>query len=141
MEWWGWMILGAVLLGSELTFLDAAFYLVFLGIAAAITGLVLLSGVSLEAWVQWLIFGSLSLVTMLAFRGRLYEKLRSRGTDYQDGPVGEFIRLKAPLAAGASCRQEYRGSTWTVVNRSATDITGDTEAKISEVSGLNLIIK
>jgi membrane protein implicated in regulation of membrane protease activity len=49
MEWWGWMILGAMLLGAELTFLDAAFYLVFLGIAAAITGLVLLSGVTLEA--------------------------------------------------------------------------------------------
>jgi membrane protein implicated in regulation of membrane protease activity len=141
MEWWGWMILGALLLGSELTFLDAAFYLVFLGIAAAITGFVLLSGVNLEAWTQWLIFGSLSLVTMLAFRGRLYDKLRNRGADYQGGPVGEFIRLEAPLAAGASCRQEYRGSTWTVINRSPSDIAGDTEAKILEVSGVNLIIK
>ena len=141
MEWWGWMNLGAVLLGSELFFLDAAFYLVFLGIAAAATGLVLLAGLAPEPWLQWLIFGSLSLVTMVAFRARLYAKLRSRGADYEDGLAGKFIRLKSPLTAGASCRQEYRGTTWTVINRSPDDIAGDTEVKIAEVSGLNLIIK
>jgi hypothetical protein len=141
MEWWGWMILGAVLLGSELLVLDVAFYLVFLGIAAATTGLVLLTGVTLEPWLQWLIFGSLSLFTMVAFRARLYEKLRSRGADYQDGLAGKFIRLDSSLAAGASCRQDYRGSTWTVINRGSDDIAGDTEVKIADVRGLTLIIE
>ena len=40
MPWWGWIIFGALLLGSELLIVDAGFYLVFIGIAAAITGLV-----------------------------------------------------------------------------------------------------
>jgi len=30
MPWWGWIIFGALLLGSELMFIDAAFYLVFI---------------------------------------------------------------------------------------------------------------
>ncbi len=141
MPWWGWMILGAILLGSELLIVDAAFYLVFLGIAAAITGGVMLVATGLEPWVQWLLFGSLSLIAMVAFRGRLYKKLRGDIPDYKDGPAGEFIRIGAPLAAGASCRQEYRGTSWTVINRGLNDIAADTEVKISEVSGLNLIIK
>ena len=35
MPWWGWMIVGALLLGSELMIVDAGFYLVLIGIAAA----------------------------------------------------------------------------------------------------------
>ena len=35
MPWWGWIIFGALLLGSELLIVDAGFYLVFIGIAAA----------------------------------------------------------------------------------------------------------
>ena len=38
MTWWGWMILGAILLGAELFSIDAQFYLVFLGLAAAFVG-------------------------------------------------------------------------------------------------------
>ena len=42
MTWWAWMILGAVLFGAELFAIDAQFYLVFLGVSAAIVGLVAL---------------------------------------------------------------------------------------------------
>ena len=45
MTWWSWMILGAVLLGAELFAVDAQFYLVFLGVSAAIVGLASLAGI------------------------------------------------------------------------------------------------
>ena len=45
MTWWGWMILGAVMLGAELFAVDAQFYLVFLGVSAAGTNPALLSPV------------------------------------------------------------------------------------------------
>ncbi|MDG2155292.1 MAG: NfeD family protein [Gammaproteobacteria bacterium] len=140
MPWWGWIILGAVLLGSELMVVDAAFYLVFLGIAAAITGLTVLFGIVMEPWLQWLMFGSLSLITMMTFRGRVYDKIRGNVADYAEGPVGQVLRLESDLAAGAQCRQEFRGSTWMVINRSTADISAGTEVRISEVSGLNLIV-
>ena len=53
MPWWGWMIFGAILIGSELMIVDAGFYLVFIGIAAALTGLIELAGLGLEPWLQW----------------------------------------------------------------------------------------
>ena len=39
MTWWGWIIAGAILLGAELTFVNAQFYLVFIGSAAILVGL------------------------------------------------------------------------------------------------------
>ena len=36
MAWWSWMVLGAVLLAAELFAVDAQFYLVFLGVSAAL---------------------------------------------------------------------------------------------------------
>ncbi len=37
MQWWGWVGIGMLLLGAELFFIEADFYLVFLGDAAALT--------------------------------------------------------------------------------------------------------
>jgi len=31
MHWWAWIAVGAILLGSELAFIDAQFYMVFVG--------------------------------------------------------------------------------------------------------------
>ena len=39
MTWWMWMTLGAFLLGAELFAIDVQFYLVFLGVSAALVGL------------------------------------------------------------------------------------------------------
>ena len=39
MVWWGWMILGAVVFFAELVAIDAQFYLVFIGLSAALVGL------------------------------------------------------------------------------------------------------
>ena len=36
MEWWAWIAAGAILLGSELAFVDAQFYLVFVGASALV---------------------------------------------------------------------------------------------------------
>ena len=40
MSWWGWIIAGAILLGAELAYVNAQFYLVFIGSAAIVVGLV-----------------------------------------------------------------------------------------------------
>jgi membrane protein implicated in regulation of membrane protease activity len=44
MQWWAWIAVGAILLGSELGFVDAQFYLVFVGAAALLVGVLDLGG-------------------------------------------------------------------------------------------------
>jgi len=139
MPWWGWIIFGALLFGSELMLVDAAFYLVFIGLAAIITGLVDLTGISLEYWVQWMLFACLSLVSMVLFRKQLYERLRGGSNPgYEAGPAGETIMLKQNLAPGEACRMTYRGTTWTVLNDSTEAILNGEKVRINSVDSLTL---
>ena len=76
MMWWGWVIAGAILFGAELSFVSAQFYLVFIGVAAVVVGIVTAMA-SPAPWAQWALFAALVIVSMLAFRSRVY-RLRAR---------------------------------------------------------------
>ena len=54
MQWWTWMILGILLLATELFAIDAQFYLVFLGagalvVSAGLTGLDVMRRIASDA--------------------------------------------------------------------------------------------
>ncbi len=138
MPWWGWMIIGALLLGSELLGVEAAFYLVFIGIAAMITGLIELAGADLPLWVQWIVFSVIAIVLMVLFRKKLYAKLRGGGVGYETGPAGETVTVEEALAPGQSGRMSYRGTKWTVINDSDEAFTAGQRVRISRVDGLKL---
>jgi len=123
-------------------FIDAAFYLVFIGLAAIITGVVGLSGMNLEHWVQWILFAGLSLVAMVLFREQLYKKLRGgNSVGYQTGPAGETIKLEEDLAPGDSGRISYRGTTWKIMNMGAEAMSSGENVRINSVDGLTLKIE
>ena len=138
MPWWGWMILGALLFGSELLVVDAGFYLVFIGVAAALTGLVELAGLHLEPWVQWALFSAIALVSMVLFRQKLYAKLRGSGVGYEIGPAGEIVTVEQTLQPGEKGRLAYRGTEWTVLNASDQVLEQGQHVQISSVHGLTL---
>ncbi|MCP4768876.1 MAG: NfeD family protein [Gammaproteobacteria bacterium] len=138
MPWWGWMIFGAMLFGSELLIVDAGFYLVFIGIAAALTGAIELAGANLEPWLQWALFSIISLVSMVLFRKQLYDKLRGSAVGYQIGPTGEIVTVEQTLQPGESGRLAYRGTEWTAVNTSDQVMEQGKHVQISGVDSLTL---
>ena len=138
MPWWGWMIIGAILLGAELLGVDAAFYLVFIGIAALAPGLIELAGAGLDAWVQWLLFAAIAIVLMVLFRRKLYARLRGGGVGYETGPAGEIVTLEQALEPGQTGRLNYRGTDWTIVNDSDEAFAAGQRVRISRVDGLKL---
>lgn len=142
MPWWAWMVLGIGLLGVEMFVIDAQFYLVFIGLSAAIVGLLGLFGVELPEWAQWLVFSALAIVAMLAFRRRLYEMVRNRSGHVEERlTVGDRVMVPARLEPGQSGRVEYRGSSWTARNTGDSAIDAGREAVIAEVSGLTLHVR
>jgi membrane protein implicated in regulation of membrane protease activity len=142
MAWWAWLVLGIGLLGVEMFVIDAQFYLVFIGLSAAIVGLLGLAGIDLPVWAQWLVFSSLAIVAMLGFRRRLYEMLRgSAGHVDERLTVGDRVVIAARLEPGQSGRVEYRGSNWTARNTGAQSIEAGREAVISEIDGLTLHVR
>ena len=141
MAWWGWMISGAILLGAELALVNAQFYLVFVGGAAITVGLITAAAPMLPPWAQWAVFAVLAVVSMVAFRSRVYLKLRGHASPVHAGPAGGEITLPICLAPGESCRAEHCGSSWTVRNDGDAPIPSGARARIASVHGLTLLVR
>jgi membrane protein implicated in regulation of membrane protease activity len=135
------MILGAILLGAELFAIDAQFYLVFLGVAAALVGFAGLFGIAMPEWAQWMAFASLSLISFFTFRKSLYAKIRGGAVGFRETLSGATVNVDEDLAPGAETRLEYRGTKWTVRNVGDVPISAGTRATVVEVDGLTLRIK
>ena len=140
MQWWAWFAVGAILLGSELAFVDAQFYLVFVGAAALVVGFASLAGLKVAVWLQWLGFTLLAAGSMLTFRRRIYERMRGTLPAMRGGPAGETVVLPAALPPGEVCRIEYRGSSWSAMNGGKSLIEAGSRARIARLDGLTLIV-
>jgi membrane protein implicated in regulation of membrane protease activity len=140
MQWWAWVAVGAILLGSELAFVDAQFYLVFVGAAAFAVGILQLAGLASAAWAQWFLFAFLAGFGMLTFRRRIYESLRGSLPAMRAGPAGETVILPAALPPGDICRIEFRGSSWSARNGGKSVIAAGSRARIERIDGLTLVV-
>jgi membrane protein implicated in regulation of membrane protease activity len=140
MQWWAWIAVGAILLGSELAFIDAQFYLVFVGASALVVGFLALTGAVDAVWLQWLIFAALAAVSMVTFRRRVYDRLRRNLPIMHAAPVGDSLVLPTELAPGNTCRLEFRGSSWTAKNGGQSVIAAGGRARVASVDGVTLVV-
>lgn len=140
MHWWAWIAVGAILLGSELAFVDAQFYLVFVGSSALVVGLLMMAGMDLAVWLQWLLFALLAAASMMTFRRRIYEHLRRNLPVMKGQLVGETLVVPIELNPGETCRLEYRGSSWSATNGGSSVIAAGAEARIKRIDGLTLVM-
>ena len=141
MNWWGWAIAGAIFLGAELVFVNAEFYLVFIGSAAMAVGIITAFVPSLVTWVQWALFAALAIVSLWLFRSRVYDRLHRHAPPVRTGPVGGTITLQVSLAPGETCQAEHGGTLWTIRNDSTAPIPSGTQARIAKVQGLTLLVR
>lgn len=141
MLWWQWMILGGILLGAEMFAIDAQFFLVFLGVSAILVGLAALLGIEMALWMQWAMFGVLSLVLMFSFRRRLYEKIRGNVEGFKESVAGVSVAVENDLAPGGETRLEYRGTKWTARNVGGAMIAAGSRARVVKAEGLTLHIE
>jgi hypothetical protein len=141
MTWWGWCILGAVVIGVELLAVDAQFYLVFAGVAAVTVGLLNLVGLELPAAGQWLLFAVLAVGAMFTLRRPIYAKLMSRPFGNVSTDLDQRVVLPQELAPGKTCRIEYRGSGWTAMNIGDQPIASGCPARIDSIDGVTLRVR
>lgn len=140
MPWWGWIVVGASLLVSEIV-VDAQFYLIFLGISAVIVGVGLLAGIPAPAWLQWLAFAALSAFTFVTFRSKVYDALRGNPPGIEAGLVGEEGNALDSIAPGAIGRAELRGSIWQARNTGDAVIAAGARVRVQANSGVVLNVK
>ena len=139
MPWWGWMVVGVVLLGAE-SVVSTEFYLAILGIAAVVVGIIGLAGVTSPAWVQWLTFGLLSVAFIVTFRRRIWSRMA--GASGASAPlIGETAVAQHDIAPGAQGQAELRGTVWTIRNVGDTALTDGARARVVDVEGLLLHVR
>ncbi len=141
MPWWGWIVIGSFLLGAELLGVDAAFYLIFVGVAAILTGALGLIGINLPEWAQWLTFAALALSSMVLFRAKLYKRFHGVAEGYGNTLIGELVDVVEDTPSGQRSRVLLRGTEWTAVNVGTGTIEASQAAKVVETDGTILKVR
>ncbi len=140
MPWWAWLVLGFVLLASELAS-PSGFYLLFAGIAATIVGLLGLGELSGPAWAQWLLFTLISVLSVTLLRSRLARGFNRAHAKVDDSLVGQTVTLRDRIEAGGVGQGEHRGSVWTVQNLGSQVLEAGARCTVDEVNGVTLVVR
>lgn len=141
MPWWAWLIAGVVLMVLELAAVDAAFFLVFLGAAAVLVGIVVLGDPGFPIWGQWVLYGVLAVASMVFFRRKLYDRLRGGAQGFDNSTVGEVVVVAQDVPVGGRTRVDMRGSRWTANNVGIEAIDAGAQARVVAVSGATVDIE
>ena len=121
---------------------SGGFYVIFFGIAAlAIAGLHVLDWAG-PVWMQLVLFSSLSIVSLLFFRGPLLKwmELDGPGKDV-DSLVGDIALPLEDIPAGAVGRAELRGAVWSARNQDSMAIVRGERCKVVGVDRLMIFLK
>ena len=139
--WWHWLVLGLVLVVSELA-TAGGFYIIFFGLGALTVGILAYFGLGGPVWMQLLLFSIISITTLVMFRGRL---LKSMQPDPQapsvDVIVGEVAVASEDFAPGGMGRVELRGSAWSARNATGVAVSRGARCRVTRVEGLTLHIE
>jgi len=140
MEWlehivfWHWWILAGLLLILELT--APSFFFLWLGIAAAAVGLILLVFPAIDLEIQLTLFAIASIVAILAWRKYRESRpvttdqpnLNRRGQQY----IGRVFSLSSPIVNGVG-KVTVDDSTWKV---KGPDLPKGTHIRVTGVDGV-----
>ena len=140
MPWWAWILSGLVLLGLELAL--GSFYLVFLGIAAIIVGLIAMFGADGPLWLEWLLFVVFSAGLVLLLRKPLLGKfVIQNDTRDIDTLVGLAAVAVESIPPGGIGKVEMRGTVWTAHNAGTTALAPGQRCRVERVQGLSLWVQ
>ena len=141
MDWWHWLVIGLILVALEMA-ASGGFYVIFFGIAAlAIAGLHVLDWAG-PVWLQLVLFSSISVVSLLFFRGPLlrWMKLDQPGKDV-DSLVGDIALPLEDIPSGAVGKAELRGTVWTARNQDGATLARGQRCRVVDVDRLMIFLK
>lgn len=141
MPWWTWLLIGLALLGVEV-FTPGGFFVLFFGVGALVVGALVGLGIGGPAWVQWLTFSVVSVVSLLLFRSRLLARFGQdtpgARLDTLEGEVAIPLEDLVPAAVG---KAELRGTVWSALNDDDRILFKGQRCRVVRVDGLTLYVR
>ena len=133
MPWWGWMALGAALLGAEIA-IATDFWLATVGAAAMAMGLALTVVEPPRVWIQWILFAALAVL----FNAVVRRRIRSKPPGLDPELVGESGIALTAIEPGAQGPVELRGSIWQARNVGSEVLAARAPVRVTAVRGIVL---
>ena len=141
MAWWIWEVAGCGLMGLEIATPGAFFYM-FFGFGAMLTGALAGTHILAEPWEQWLFFAVTSAVLAAVFRGKLVRRFRGVPPKSDiDELVGQVAVAAEDIPPEAVGRVEMRGAAWSACNINSHVITAGQRCRVERVNGLVLDVR
>ena len=138
MEWWGWIVLGFLLLIGELV-TPGGFFLLFFGLGGILVGFIRLLGLGEPIWVQWLLFTVSSVVMLVFLRARFVSLFAvPHSEDDRDSLVGDSATAVADIGINANGQVQMRGTVWNARNVGSGTIVAGGSCVVQRVDGLVL---
>src|SRR5258705_7268448 len=130
MPWWGWLALGAALLGAEIA-VSTDFWLATVGAAAMTIGLALTLIEPPRAWIQWILFAAIAVL----FNAVVRRRFRSKPPGLDPELIGESGIALAAIEPGAQGPVELRGSNWQARNVGSEPIAARSPVRVAAGPG------
>jgi membrane protein implicated in regulation of membrane protease activity len=142
MVWWLWLLVGLALLGFEML-TPGGFFTLFFGVAAIVVGTLARFGLAGPAWMQWILFSGLSIVSLLLFRQPLLAWMRTREVKRPevDTLVGEIAVVLEPVTENGIGKAELRGTSWSARSVDGTSLPPGKRCRVQRIDGLTLWLK
>jgi membrane protein implicated in regulation of membrane protease activity len=141
MTWWMWMLVGLVLLASEIL-TPGGFYLIFFGAAGLAVGALKILGLDIGLAGEGLLFAVLSVAGLLFFRKPLMQRFQRLSPELSIGGLTEEVACaKEEIAPGAMGKVELRGTAWNATNIGDAAIAVGARCAVERVEGLTLYVR
>src|SRR5262245_31363881 len=140
MPWWMWLILGFILMLAEFL-TPGGFYIIFLGAAAVVVGLLSLMIFQGPDWLQWVLFATFSIASIAFFRKRLLKRLEIPRRPDLDTIVGKIAMVIEPIACGSVGRVELSGTAWSARNLGQHPLSSGQSVTVEQLDGLILGVR
>lgn len=141
-EFWHWLALALAFVALEAIVPGVAF--LWLGVAAAAVGLIMMIAPDTSLTVQVVAFGVFAILAVYAgrrFAGRLAYSGKSTGLNDRGARlVGEVFSLDGPTRNGRG-RLRVGDSTWSIRCRSAADLGAGAKVRVAKVDGTVLVVE
>ena len=140
MSGWLWGFVGVVLILLEMV-VPLGFFLLLLGVAAILVGIVVQS-TTLLASLEWQLFSFAVVAVVLFFGlGTTIRRLFARRQRFSSNPQGQEVVVEAELQPGTQGSAKLWGTVWQVKNIGQETIPAGSRAVVSAASGITLHVK
>lgn len=133
-----WIILGVALLIIEI--FSVTFFVIFFGIGALFTGLLVWLGVLEGFTSQLIVFALASILSLYFFRNKVKELLKKKESDFKEFE-DEIAKVSVEIPEGENGKVFFRGTDWMAYDKNGKAIAKNTKVIIRQVDGIKLIVE